>query len=182
MNNRSGKNKKELLPALIMNLSAVLAGAVGLYACQNAWKLSAGALLIVLILAAVLALAFVGAGIFAKKAAQKSEELEGQSRWYNAVLDAIDFPIHVTDSDMRWTFMNRAFEKLMISQGNIKDRESSYGRACSNAGANICNTENCGINQLKKGVGQSYFEWCGMNCKQDTSHLVNEQGERIVFF
>jgi methyl-accepting chemotaxis protein len=55
------------------------------------------------------------------------------------------------------------------------------GMACSNAGANICNTQNCGIKQLNKGVGESYFDWCGMNCKQDTSYLKNKKGDTIGY-
>lgn len=101
--------------------------------------------------------------------------------WYESIIDAVPFPIHVTDNDMNWTYMNKAFENLMIGQGVVKDRKSGYGRACSNAGANICNTQNCGIKQLLKGKAESYFDWCGMSCKQDTSYLRNHKGESIGF-
>jgi methyl-accepting chemotaxis protein len=77
--------------------------------------------------------------------------------------------------------MNAGFEKLMIEQGVIKDRKSGYGKACSNAGANICNTQNCGIKQLLKGTNQSFFDWCGMSCKQDTAFLKNIKGEKTGF-
>ncbi|WP_411678939.1 methyl-accepting chemotaxis protein [Clostridium thailandense] len=101
--------------------------------------------------------------------------------WYEGIIDAVPFPIHVTDDNMNWTYMNKAFEKLMIEQGVVKERKDGYGRACSNAGANICNTQNCGIKQLLKGTGESFFDWCGMNCKQDTSYLKNAKGEHIGF-
>jgi methyl-accepting chemotaxis protein len=101
--------------------------------------------------------------------------------WYEAIIDAVPFPIHVTDNDMNWTYMNHAFEKLMVEQGVCRDRQSSYGMACSNAGANICGTEKCGIKQLLKGKPESFFEWCGMNCKQDTSYLKNVKGERVGY-
>ncbi|KNY25716.1 methyl-accepting chemotaxis protein [Pseudobacteroides cellulosolvens] len=101
--------------------------------------------------------------------------------WYEEIIDAVPFPIHVTDGDMNWTYMNKAFEKLMIEQGVIKNRRSGYGKACSHAGANICNTQKCGIKQLQKGVPESYFDWCGMNCKQDTSHLRNAKGEVVGY-
>ncbi|MGN7762508.1 methyl-accepting chemotaxis protein [Paenibacillus sp. 22594] len=104
-----------------------------------------------------------------------------RNAWYEAIIDAVPLPIHVTDSDMNWTYMNKDFEKLMIEQGVVKDRKSGYGKACSNAGANICNTSNCGINQLQKGKSNSYFDWCGMNCKQDTSFLRNKKGEVIGY-
>ena len=43
--------------------------------------------------------------------------------WYEAIIDALPFPIHVTDNDMNWTYMNKSFENLMISQGVIRDRK-----------------------------------------------------------
>ncbi len=101
--------------------------------------------------------------------------------WYESIIDAVPFPIHVTDENMTWTYMNKEFERLMIDQGVIKDRESGYGKACSNAGANICNTANCGIKQLLKGTNQSFFDWCGMSCKQDTAYLKNAKGENTGF-
>jgi Methyl-accepting chemotaxis protein len=104
-----------------------------------------------------------------------------KNTWYEAIIDAVPFPIHVTDNDMKWTYMNKAFEKLMIEQGVVKERKDGYGRACSNAGANICNTQNCGIKQLLKGKAESYFDWCGMSCKQDTSYLKNKKGESAGF-
>ena len=77
--------------------------------------------------------------------------------------------------------MNKDFEQLMIGQGVIKDRKSGYGLPCSSAGANICNTANCGIKQLLKGNTQSYFDYAGMSCKQDTSFLKNRKGENVGF-
>ncbi len=62
--------------------------------------------------------------------------------WYEGIIDAVPFPIHVTDSDMNWSYMNRAFEKLMIEQGIVRERKDGYGKPCSNAGENICNTKN----------------------------------------
>ncbi|HYH04774.1 MAG TPA: methyl-accepting chemotaxis protein [Bacillota bacterium] len=104
-----------------------------------------------------------------------------KNAWYESIIDAVPFPIHVTDNDMKWTYMNRAFEKLMVEQGVCKERKSSYGMDCSNAGANICNTEKCGIKQLHKGKNESFFDWCGMNCKQDTSYLKNAKGEKVGY-
>nr|WP_320131497.1 methyl-accepting chemotaxis protein [uncultured Holophaga sp.] len=101
--------------------------------------------------------------------------------WYRSIIDAVPFPIHVTDLDMKWTFLNKAFEKLMVDQGYVKDREDAVGRPCCTANANICKTDGCGIIQLKKGVKQSFFDWCGMNCKQDTAAVLNAKGETVGF-
>ncbi len=101
--------------------------------------------------------------------------------WYEAIIDAIHFPIHVTDNDMNWTYMNKSFENLMINQGVIRERKSGYGLACRHAGATICNTENCGIKQLLKGKSECFFDWCGMNNKQDTEYLKNKKGENVGY-
>jgi len=109
------------------------------------------------------------------------EALADKVGWYQAIIDAVPFPVHVTDADMKWTFMNKAFEQLMIREGRVKDRKSAVGMACSNASANICNTDKCGIAQHRRGVKESYFDWCGMGCKQDTAELLSRKGERIGY-
>ncbi|WP_456237448.1 methyl-accepting chemotaxis protein [Geomonas propionica] len=101
--------------------------------------------------------------------------------WYEAIIDAVPFPIHVTDNDMNWTFLNKPFEALLVKEGRIRDRGTALGLPCSNAAANICNAEGCGIKQLHKGVNESYFDWCGSGCKQDTSYLMNRKGEKIGY-
>jgi methyl-accepting chemotaxis protein len=101
--------------------------------------------------------------------------------WYEAIIDAVPFPIHVTDMDMNWTFLNKPFEKLLVEAGQIKDRDSALGAPCRNAAANICNTDGCGIRQLNRGVPESFFDWHGSKCKQDTSYLVNKKGEKIGY-
>ena len=102
--------------------------------------------------------------------------------WYEAIIDAVPFPIHVTDNDMKWTFMNKPFEKNMIDGNVIKDRDSARGMDCYNAGADICRTEGCGIRRLvDQGLTDSFFEWCGKSNKQDTSYLKNAKGENVGF-
>jgi methyl-accepting chemotaxis protein len=101
--------------------------------------------------------------------------------WYEAIIDAVPFPIHVTDMDMNWTFMNKPFEQLLVQAGRIKDRHSAVGMPCSNAAANICNNEGCGIKQLNRGITESFFDWHGSKCKQDTSYLVNAKGEKLGY-
>ncbi len=101
--------------------------------------------------------------------------------WYEAIIDAVPFPIHVIDMDMNWTMLNKAFEKLMIESGAVPDRRAAVGKPCSSAAANICNSEKCGIRQLQRGIGESYFDWHGAQCKQDTSYLLNKQGEKIGY-
>ncbi len=111
----------------------------------------------------------------------RNAEFEDKMAWYRSIIDAVPFPIHVTDNDMKWTFLNKAFEKLMVDQGRVRDRNDAVGRPCSTANATICNTPQCGIVQLKGGVKESFFDWCGLNCKQDTAPVLNARGETVGY-
>jgi methyl-accepting chemotaxis protein len=101
--------------------------------------------------------------------------------WYEGILDAVQFPVHVIDKDMKWVFLNKAFEKLMVDNGTIRSRKDAPGMPCSSAGASICKTDNCGLVQLSKGNGETYFDWGAQNCKQESSKLINRKGEHIGF-
>jgi methyl-accepting chemotaxis protein len=101
--------------------------------------------------------------------------------WYQSILDAVHAPIHVIDKDMKWVFLNKAFEKLMVDNRVIRSRADAPGMPCSSAGASICNTQNCGLVQLSKGNGETSFDWNGQNCRQTSSKLLNLKGEHIGF-
>jgi methyl-accepting chemotaxis protein len=101
--------------------------------------------------------------------------------WYMSILDAVQFPIHVIDKDMKWVFLNKSFEKLMVDNGTIRSRKDAPGMPCSSANASICKTDNCGLVQLSKGNGETYFDWNGQKCKQESSRLTNLKGEHIGF-
>ncbi|WP_414732906.1 methyl-accepting chemotaxis protein [Acetobacterium carbinolicum] len=102
--------------------------------------------------------------------------------WYEAIIDSVPLPLHVTDTNMKWAFMNKAFEALMIENRVITDRKSAVGKDCWQAGADICQTENCGIKQLvDQGIGESYFDWHDRNNKQNTVYLRNATGENVGF-
>jgi len=105
-----------------------------------------------------------------------------QMVWYESILDSVPMPIHVTDNDMKWTFMNKAFEDTMIRNNVLTDRKAGYGMDCYNAGADICQTEGCGIRRLvDKGLTDSYFEWDGHYNKQDTAYLKDKDGNNVGF-
>ena len=94
--------------------------------------------------------------------------------WYQAILDSIPTPISVTDMDMNWTLINKATE---ISLG--KSRNEIIGKPCSNWNSNLCNTENCGIACLRRGVPSILFDKNGHNFKLDISYITNANGENI---
>lgn len=101
-------------------------------------------------------------------------ELIRENIWYQGILDAIPFPMSVTDMEMNWTFINRSTEKML----NVR-RSDIRGRHCSSWGANICNTENCGIEQLRKGRTSSIFEQGGGHFRTDVAYIETDDGKRL---
>jgi methyl-accepting chemotaxis protein len=96
--------------------------------------------------------------------------------WFEQLLDAIPNPVSVTDMDMNWTFINKAAEGIAG-----KTRSEILGIHCSNWGANICGTENCGIHGLRNGKATSFFNQPGldMDFKVDSAYILNADGEKI---
>lgn len=74
-------------------------------------------------------------------------ELEDKIYWYESILDALPWAVSVTDMGMNWQFCNTASLKSMGKSSNAE----VIGKHCSNKNGNICNTPNCGIEQLRKG-------------------------------
>ena len=101
----------------------------------------------------------------------KTELLDKQNQWLISILDAVKFPITVTNKNMEWTFVNKAVEQLL----GVK-RESIMGKKCSQWGAHICNTENCGINRLRNGHDETYFEQFGGTYQVFASYLYDANG------
>lgn len=172
---------RTVLSCIGLYIVALISGGLGYYAITRFHQSRVSSVLIlILLLAAAVAALFIE--IYSTKKTQKKiSELTHTKNLLKSVIDAVPFPIHVTDNNMKWTLMNKDFEQTLIRMGAIKDRESSYGKPCSNAGASICNTEKCGIRQLQQGVGESYFEWGEKSCKQNTAYLVDESGARVGY-
>lgn len=93
---------------------------------------------------------------------------EERARWYEELLDAIPFPLSVTDENMQWTFINRAAEEV-----TGKKRQDVVGQQCHNWGADICQTDRCGIAKLRAGEPRSFFRQPGIDrdFQVDVSYL-----------
>ena len=83
---------------------------------------------------------------------EETNKYTDKYHWFIELLDAIPYPISVTDINMNWTFVNRAVSD-MIGQ-HPKDL---LGQHCSKWGAAICKTESCGITCFKKGEKETKF-------------------------
>nr|WP_053228030.1 methyl-accepting chemotaxis protein [Spirochaeta cellobiosiphila] len=94
--------------------------------------------------------------------------------WFAQLLDHMEQPISVTDLNMNWTFINKPVEDMLK-----KKRKESLGKHCSNWGAKICNTKDCGVHCLRKGRDETLFDQFGMNFHVETSFLTNLRGRKI---
>ncbi|NIZ02927.1 PAS domain-containing methyl-accepting chemotaxis protein [Thalassospira lucentensis] len=94
--------------------------------------------------------------------------------WYEGILHAVPLPLSVTDLDMNWTFVNKVVEDLLGKKG--KEVE---GMQCSNWGANICKTENCGVACLRRGEDETMFNQWSRDFTVKTHYLKDLQGKEI---
>ena len=102
------------------------------------------------------------------------KELARVVYWYESLLDAIPFPLSITDKNMKWTFINKPVEGML----GIK-RNDILGKHCSNWGAGICNTDNCGVACLKRGKNQTTFEQIGCDFQVDTTYILDRRGRQV---
>ncbi|MFZ5831661.1 MAG: methyl-accepting chemotaxis protein [Planctomycetota bacterium] len=107
------------------------------------------------------------------------EEIDDKVIFYQGILDAIPFPLSVTDNDLNWTFINKAAEDASGAK-----REQVLGKHCSGWGADICNTERCGVCMANKqgGKARSYFTQPskpGMQYLVDASFIHDRHSQKI---
>lgn len=103
------------------------------------------------------------------------EAVKEKAYWYESLLDAIPFPISVTDMDMNWTFINKPVEGII---GRTRG-DGCMGLQCDTWNAHICNTENCGIARLRAQKPETFFDQVGRNFKVDTSYILDTKGEPV---
>jgi len=104
------------------------------------------------------------------------KEAEDRAFWYESIIDAVPFPVSVTDMDMNWTFINKAAEEV-----TGLSREEVVGAPCNRWNADICRTEQCGIAMLRKGISTSFFEQPGLDkhFQVDAAYLTNRDARKI---
>lgn len=132
--------------------------------------------MVISLITSIIALVFISISItLFRKMNNLKKDAAQRNFWYESMLNALPFPLSVTDSDMRWTFINKAAENVCGKK--LKD---VVGHQCREWGADICNTERCGINCLRKGQQTSLFTQPGldMDFQVDTYYLTNEKNER----
>ena len=95
--------------------------------------------------------------------------------WYDNILDQLPFPISITDMDLKTEFINKPVEEML----GLK-RQNVIGKPCSEVWkAGICNTSNCGVECLKRGLPSTVFNQANMDFKVDTAYLSDRKGRKI---
>lgn len=112
-------------------------------------------------------------GRLAQSISSMVENLKDKSYWYESMLDAIPFPVSVTDTELRWTFINKAAIEV-----TGKQREEILGKQCRDWGADICGTDRCGVECLKRGQSTSWFTQpvLGRDFQVDAAYLTDRTG------
>lgn len=129
-------------------------------------------------LAAVLFITIVaGVWVFRSVAAE-----DRRSLFLEGALDAVQLPITVTDLQMRWVFINKVTESLLAM--HHLDKQTCLGKHCSSWKADICGTDNCGIESLRKGVPQTHYnqeypDRPSTYMQVDTSYIKDRSGAAI---
>lgn len=125
----------------------------------------------IIMIAALAALVLVALLYFRLRISYKTLEntYKKETHWYISMLDAIPFPISVTDKNMNWTFINKPVENMLNTT-----REKCIGVPCSKWGAKICNTKDCGIKCLKSGALETFFEQAGSDFQVNVNYLYDE--------
>nr|WP_281069812.1 PAS domain-containing methyl-accepting chemotaxis protein [Methanofollis sp. W23] len=112
-----------------------------------------------------------------KRAETLAKEAAKKAQWYQEILDAIPYPITVTDMKMNWTAMNTAF-----ADSFGLNRERLMGQHCSATNGPLCHNDGCAIKQLRKSGKEAittYFDDGEENFQLDCGYLNNANGERI---
>ena len=107
---------------------------------------------------------------------EASKIAEEQAFWYKGILDAIPFPISVTDKNLNWTFINTATEAALG-----KKREEILGQSCKSWGANICNTKDCGVECFRRGQNKTTFGQGEMDFGVNVASLKDLSGNEVGY-
>ncbi len=94
--------------------------------------------------------------------------------WYEQILDAVPFPLSVTDMEMNMTYLNTPSLKILK-----KERKDLIGHQCHEWNGQICKTKNCGIVRFRQGEARTTADRDGKALQVDVSYIKNAKGENI---
>ncbi|MCL2456572.1 MAG: PAS domain-containing protein, partial [Defluviitaleaceae bacterium] len=95
--------------------------------------------------------------------------------WYEDILNNIPLPISVTDMDRKCTFINKPVENMLGVR-----REDVLGKSCASIwNAGICNTQNCGIECMLRGIPVTQFNQAGFDFQVDVAYLTDNKNKKV---
>lgn len=109
----------------------------------------------------------------AQKLLSINKEVKEKTFFYEQLLDAIRFPLFVTDVELNLTFVNKAAEKFLKIPKN-----EAIGKQCNIVNSEICNTENCGVVKLRQGISQTFFSKDDREYRIDAFFIKNLEGKK----
>ena len=121
-----------------------------------------------------LVLAFIAIVCLVIRTIILANKLEDKTQWFESILDGVPYMISVTDMDMNWTFVNKAVEKSMG-----KSRKELIGLNCTTMKTNVCGTENCGINCLRRGINCTSYRESGVGLEIGLQYVYDKKGNKI---
>ncbi|MDR2717668.1 MAG: response regulator [Treponema sp.] len=107
---------------------------------------------------------------------REKKKFEELAHWYVSILDAIPFFISVTDTDMKWTFINKALEHNLGEK-----RKDVIGKYCSYWGFGPCGTDDCSIVRAQRGFKKTYFSEKNLSYQADVEILTDLQGATMGY-
>ncbi|MCL1819860.1 MAG: ATP-binding protein [Oscillospiraceae bacterium] len=107
---------------------------------------------------------------------EETKKSENLAHWYKSILNALPLPVSVTDNDMKLTFINTALERFM----DVKHQDV-LGLPCNTFGANICDTENCGVVCIKRGQNRTHFSHGDRQYQANIEILKDIDGKDVGF-
>lgn len=112
----------------------------------------------------------------AQNAVNMDRRLEEKAYWYESILNCLPWAVSVTDLDMHWQFCN----SISLKSINKASNEEIAGVHCSAKNGNICNTSQCGIEQLRAGNNKVINHMPnGKTMQVHMSWLTDRTGKRI---
>ena len=108
---------------------------------------------------------------------QAFDQVVARVFWFEAILNALPFPLATMDTERRFTFAN------VHVQGMVKKSMAEMvGNPCHTWGASICKTNNCAIECCERGVKEVEFVQPGMgNFRAMAVRLNDSEGKHIGY-
>lgn len=95
---------------------------------------------------------------------------------FEEIIDSIPFRVSVMDMNRNWLFINKAVEEKLG-----RKRSEVIGKPCSELMADICNTQDCAIECLERGIHETLYNEGDRYYRVNTEYIYNDAGEKIGY-